>query len=166
MSGWTVVTFRGRESQDYEKSRHDDTDPWRATSDIVATMDEDSRVRNWGVWKGHVYAYLNCERYDWEFAENLLSDYERMVDDAVVLGANDTTDTGEARYYPSPDRGWTDNYHETQREDGCFVGELALCVINSRHGIMARDPFHNEGGMIDDRYLDDGHVQSEVIQNE
>ena len=51
MSGWTVVTFRGRESQNYEKSRHNDTDPWKATSDIVATMEEDSRVRYWTVWK-------------------------------------------------------------------------------------------------------------------
>ena len=164
MSGWTIVTFRGKESQNYDQCRYNNTDPWKATSDIAATMEEDGRVRNWTIWSGHVYAYLNCQRYDWEFAEELMCEYESMIDDAVVLGANDTTDIGTAKYYPNPNGNWTDNYHETQSEDGCFVGEEALCVINARHGIMARDPFHNKSGSLDDSYLNDGIVQTEVIQ--
>jgi hypothetical protein len=165
MSGWTVITVRGRESQNYEYSEYDDTDPYTATSDIVATMDEDSRVRKWTVWKGHVYAYLNTGQYEFEFAEQLLTDYSEMIADAVVLGANDTTDTGTARYYDvkdtfmgGPER-HTDMYAETQSEDGVLVGEMALAVMSARHGIIARDPFHNTAGYIDDSYLDSGTVK-------
>lgn len=127
---------------------------------MVATMDEDDRVHSWTVWSGHVYAYLNCTRYDFEFAEGFMKDYSEMARDAVVLGANDTSDTGIAKYYGRTDLAEaTDTYEETQREDGTFVGEMALCVINSRHGIMARDPFHNEAGSIDDNYLNSGNIQ-------
>jgi len=79
-----------------------------------------------------------------------------MVDDAVVLGANDTSDTGKAVYYESPRGDYTDMYTETQSEDGVYVGEVALSVISARHGIVARDPFHNTSGRLDDSYLDDG----------
>ena len=163
MSGWTILTVRGKESKDYDYSRWDERDRWHAAADIVATMEEDSRVRKWTTWDGHVYAYLNTGRYDWEFAESLLEDYGEMVDDAVVLGANDTTDTGCARYYPRADLGrWTDQYEETQGHDGYYVGELALSVMNARHGIIARDPFHNTSGRLDDRYLDDGTVRGDT----
>ena len=157
MSGWTILTVRGEKAKDYEYTREDTHDRWDATADIVATMDDDDRVRHWTTWSGHVYAYLNCSRYNWEFAENLLEEYGEMIDDAVVLGANDTTDTGCARYYPRPDLGrWMDQYEEDQGEDGYNVGELALCVINSRHGIVSRDPFHNESGRLDDQYKEGG----------
>lgn len=154
MSGWTILTVRGKQAKDYAYTRDDTHDRWDATSDIVATMDDDRRVRSWTTWSGHVYAYLGCSRYDFEFAESLMEDYGEMIDDAVVLGANDTTDQGCARYYPRPDLGiWSDQYEE--RDHGA-VGEEALCVINARHGIIARDPFHNNPGRLDDRYLESG----------
>ena len=156
MSGWTILTVRGREAKDYDYTREDSSDPWDAVSDIVATMDADDRVRRWTTWSGHVYAYLNCSRYDFEFAEALLESYAVMVADAVVLGANNTSDTGRARYYPHPEQDHTDDYQETQAEDGTYVGELALCVMNARHGIVARDPFHNECGSVDAYYLGQG----------
>lgn len=164
MSGWTVITVRGKESKNYEYSRFDDTDPYHATSDITATMEEDGRVRQWTTWAGHVYAYLSCGRYDWEFAEDLLEDYSEMVRDAVVLGANDTTDTGCARYYHRPDlRKYKHQYEETQGDDGCQVGEIALSVMNAHHGIVSRDPFHNQcdGWGSDERYLDEGQSRLE-----
>lgn len=162
MSGWTVVTLRGKEAKDYEYTRDENHDRWDATADITATAEDDDRVRRWTTWNSHVYLYLNGSRYDWERAEDLFEEYGAMVDDAVVLGANDTTDTGCARYYPRPDLGkWTDQYEESQSLDGYYVGELALCVINSRHGIVARDPFHNESGLLDERYLDMGQPHAE-----
>lgn len=156
MSGWTILTVRGKEAKDYEYSRDDNTDPWDATADIVATMADDRRVRAWTTWSGsgHVYAYLNSESYDFEFAEGLLQDYSEMVRDAVVLGANNTTDQGMARYYPDPESArWTDSYEEI--EEG-MVGEQALAVMTSRHGIAARDPFHNECGQLDESYESNG----------
>jgi len=154
MSGWTILTVRGKYSKDYDATRYDEKDRWDATSDIVATMESDGRVREWTTWSGHVYAYLECARYDFEFAEELLEDYGEMVEDAVVLGANDTSDQGTARYYPRPATGfWSDQFEEVEYGN---VGEQALSVINARHGIMARDPFHNTSGRLDDRYLENG----------
>jgi len=154
VSGWTILTVRGREARDYEYTRQDNHDRWDATSDIAATMEVDERVRRWTTWSGHVGAYLNCSRYDFGFAENLLEEYGEMIDDAVVLGANDTSDQGTARYYPRPDLGmWIDQYEEYDHGD---VGELALAVLTARHGIIARDPWHNTCGRLDDRYLEKG----------
>lgn len=162
MSGWTVMTLRARASRDYDDAEYDDSDSWSATADIVATADEDDRVYDWTTWSSHVYVYLNCPRYDFDTAESVLDDYQDMVKDAVVLGANDTSDTGEARYYDVMDTfgggplNSTDRYRETQSEDGAYVGEIALSVMNARHSIVSRDPFHNECGWLDDRYLEDG----------
>lgn len=155
MSSWTILTVRGKYAKNYDYSRDDTSDPYDANADIVATMEEDERVRQWTTWGGHVYAYVEGG-YDSENSENIIDEYSEMVRDAVVLHANDTTDTGEAMYYPDPTSGWTDKYKETQSEDGLYVGELALCVINSRHGIVARDPFHNSCGTSDDMYLEEG----------
>lgn len=161
MSGWTILTVRGRASEHYDYTESDNHDTWATTSDIVATMDEDNRIRRWTVWSGHVYAYLNASRYDWDAAEQLLADYQDMVEDAVVLAANDTTDIGTARYYPVRNGTGvhTDEYKETQSGDGCYVGEIALAIMTARHGIVARDPFHNRAGQIDEMYRGEGTNQ-------
>lgn len=163
MSGWTILTVRGRPSKDYERAEYESGDRYQATADLTATFEEDSRVRGWTTWKSHVYAYLECSRYNFEFAELLMEDYSYMIDDAVVLGANDTSDQGTARYYSRPDlKMWTDQYEETEHG---YVGELALSVMNARHNIIARDPWHNncdEWGR-DERYL--GRGTSYAIRN-
>lgn len=158
MSGWTVVTLRARKGENYEYSRWDNTDPVHAVEDLVATVQEDSRVRRWTLDSPHIYSYLACDRYDWDFAEAVLEDYQTMLRDAVVLGANDTTDTGTARYYPlnGSEAHCTDEYKETQSVDGTYVGRHALNVINARHTILARDPFHDRLGRFDDKYADKG----------
>ena len=157
MSGWTVVTLRAREGKDYEYSRWDNSDPAHAIEDICATIEADDRVVKWTMDSPHIYAYLNCDRYNWDFAEEVLEDYKVMLKDAVVLGANDTSDTGTARYYPVQDTvRCTDEYKETQSEDGCYVGKIALAVIGGRHGIVARDPFHDWLGRFDERYAEEG----------
>lgn len=160
MSGWTILTVRGRISEDYEYVKHNDMDPFSATADIVATMERDDRIRLWTTWSGHVYAYLNGKRYAWGLAEDLLEDYQDMVSDAVVLGANDTTDTGEARYYDKNLK-CIDSYEETHGKDGTNVGEVALAHMTANHGIVARDPFHNSCGSLDDKYLNDGTTRIE-----
>lgn len=159
MSSWQIITLRGRKAQDYERTRSDSHDRWDATADIVATAAADSTVRKWTVWSSHVYLYTTTS--DWERAEQLIESYQDMVDDAVVLRANDTTDVGTARYYPvqDPTGGYTDEYRETQSHDGLVVGQLALATINSRHNIVARDPWHNQAGRLDDEYLSDGEDQ-------
>jgi len=163
MSGWTVITIRAEFAENYEHSRSEYKDAGPALEDLAATMDEDARVRAWTTDHPHIYAYLNCGRYDWDFAEGFLDDYEAMVRDAVVLGANDTTDTGTARYYPSPTT-MTDEYKERQGEDGTHVGNIALQVVGGRHGIIPRDPFHDWLGRFDDKYAEDGQVQIDEVQ--
>lgn len=161
MSGWTVVTLRS--DHEYEPAEYDD-DPWPAFTDICATAEADDKVRKWTSKAPNVFAYLNCKRYDWEFAEALLEDYSNMVRDAVVLGANDTTDTGTARYYTVDDIvRCTDEYKETQADDGLHVGYMALQIIGSRHNIVPRDPWHHHVGLLDDRALEDGDVGSKVM---
>jgi len=123
------------------------------------TQDE-GRVSKWTTWNSHVYALLNCPRYNFEFAENLVDDYSEMIDDFAVLGANDTTDTGRARSYPSatdPHR-YTDEYKENQKEGGPHVGQIAMATITIRHKIVVRDPFSwsSKPGPLDDRYAEDG----------
>ena len=127
-------------------------------------MKEDSRVHRVTTWKSYVYAYLNCSRYNFEFAEEVMADYGHMIQDAVVLGANDTTDTGCARYYSRPDLGqWDSQYEESQKQDGYYVGEIALAVMTVNHGILARDPFHNNCGLLDDRYEESGTVREKAF---
>lgn len=157
MSGWTVATLRAREGKDYEYSKYDGHDPVSAVEDIVATVENDDRVFKWTMDSPHIYVYLNCDRYNWEFAEQFLEDYQFMVNDAVVLGANDTTDTGTARYYPVKNEvRCTDEYKETQARDGYYVGRHALNVISANHTILARDPFHDWLGRLDDKYKGKG----------
>lgn len=163
MSGWTLITVRGKPASEYELTDQDwDNDRGEATHDIAATFEEDDRVRAWENYSyDHVYALLMCSRYNWEFAEEFLSDYGKMVDDAVVLGWNDTTDSGCARYYERPDLGqWSNQYEETEPHKG----ERACAVMYAQHGIYAQNPFHNNtGGHWREKHLDSGTVQESAI---
>lgn len=162
MSGWTIITVRGKEAQDYDYTHHDwEHDRSQAGYDLAATFEEDNRVRAWETKGSHVYALLACSRYDWEFAESLFEDYEELIDDAVVLGWNDTTDTGCARYYRRPELGnWTHQFEEERPEKG----ERACAVMYAQHGIRAENPFHNVAGRRNDRFLDNGNVQDSVLE--
>jgi hypothetical protein len=158
MSSWTVVTLRARKAKDYEHSRHDNHDPAAAMEDICATLDGDDRVRDWTMDSPHAYAltYKGLGR-DEDKTEELLADYQGMVEDAVVLFANDTSDTGSAKYYPVQNTlHCTDVYHESQSEDGTYVGEIAMTMINANHRILAKDPFHGWMGEFDEQYAENG----------
>lgn len=159
MSGWTVLTARANACRDYENAEYNDSDPWQAAADLAASFEADDRVVDWTVGDDHVYAYVGGYT-DWNTAERLMADYADMIRDAVVLCANDTSNTGQARYYPnaSSDR-WTDHYTETEDHDGLTTGKTALAVMTARHGILARDPFHNHVGRLDEHYLEDGTPQ-------
>lgn len=159
MSNWMVLTVRGKEGADYPPSRHNDQDVWDATADIVATMDNDSRVEKWTTSANCVHAQLACSGDNFSLVEILLKDYANMVCDAVVLSVSTVTEKGEARYYPSPTDKHTDKYKEIANGR---KGELALAVINSRHGLIARDPFHQQYGQLDDEYCVDGSDQLET----
>lgn len=161
MSGWTIITVRGKPASDYDYTHKDyDNDRSYANYDLAATFAEDSRIRAWTTGSGHVYALLACGRYDWGFAEALFEDYDEMIDDAVVLGWNDTTDSGCARYYPRPYLGeW-----QSQYEDEYQKGERACAVMYAQHGIHARNPFHNQAGRRDDRYQENGNVREELVE--
>jgi len=163
MSGWTVITVRGKHAANYPYTHDDwDHDRTQATYDITATFDDDRRVRAWDTYNhNHVYALLNCGRYEWDFAESLFEDYAELIDDAVVLGWNDTTDSGCARYYTRPDLGqWAMQYEETEPRKG----ERACAVMYAQYGIHAQNPFHNPVGRRSDRHLDNGNVQGECLE--
>ena len=158
MSSWIVLTLRGRESRDYAFSRGDTSDRWDAVSDLYATAENDDRIRRATTGHDAVYAYAKSKTFG--TVEGIIREYAPAVDDAVLLEANDTSDTGAAYYYPHPSRSseprWTDKYAETQEQDGYHVGHLALAVVSARHGIIARDPFHDPIGRHDERRSDDG----------
>ena len=137
--------MRGVENQDYPHSKYDGVDTYGAVSDMAVTARGDSRFREVKVDNGVVYGYLDTSRYNWEFAEQILRDYSEMCRDAVVLGANDTTDTGTARYYEVDDSRIReiDEYAETQSVDGYHVGEKALSYMHVKYNFDARDPWHN-----------------------
>lgn len=160
MSSWVAATVRGLPADEYDLTREDHPDPWDATADIAATMNSDDKVREWTTWNGHAYAYLTV-RSDWEDAEAWLTQYEPMAQDAVILRANDTTDVGTARYYPTASDYHRHEYAESQEADGLVVGEVALAVMTAAHGVVARDPWHNRTGTLDDSYLRDGKAISD-----
>jgi len=144
MSGWTTLSIRGLYSRDYEYSEYDERDPYQANADLAVTLQNDDRIAAVGAWKDHVYASLSTGRYDWDTAESVLMDYRNMIYDASVIGANNTTDTGIARYYPVFDYGGndiisTDTYEERQGIDGCYVGAVAASIMTARHGIIAQE---------------------------
>lgn len=145
MSGWTTLTLRGLYSRDYDYSEYDERDPHQANCDLVVSLENDDRISDVGYWKGHVYVYLSTGRYDWDTAERILVDAQDQLYDAVVIGANDTSDTGEARYYPVHDTfsgkpsEYTDMYRETQSEDGTLTGAKCAAVMTARHGIVAQE---------------------------
>jgi len=167
MSGWTTITLRGLYGNKYEYSSHDSCSPSSANNDLLVSLSEDSRISDVGYWNGHVYATLSTGRYDFETAEVIISECSNMVYDAVVIGANDTTDTGIARYYPvydelnGPAGKYTDLYRETQSEDGCTVGAVAASVMTARHGIIAQETLgyravqhngHRKAGPMDSQF--------------
>jgi len=162
MSGWTVITVRGKTAENYAYTHHDwEGDRSQATHDIVATFDADSRVRAWESYGNHAYALLACKRYDWEFAESLYGNYGELIDDAVTLGWNDTTDSGAARYYSRPDLGqWEMQYEES----GPRKGERACAVMFAQYGINAKNPFHNPVGRRNDKHIENGNVKEDCLE--
>jgi len=165
MTGWTLVTLRGKKSKEYEYSRWDNNDRIHAVEDIVATVDESDSVRSWTTWEDHVYALLNGQRYNFSHAEELFERWGEMLDDAVVLGWDDTTDTGTARYYERPDLGrWIMSIVESQSIDGIYKGELALAKITAQYGIVARNPFQNQCGRKDEMRLKAGNTRLNKLE--
>lgn len=140
MSGWTMVAVRGCKANNYKLTRKDISSREYATHDIAASFEEDSRVGSIVVHKwSTVYALLNCGRYGYEFAEQLMEDYGVAIDDAAVLGWNDTTDTGCVRYYDRPELGrYVMEYEETDPHHG----EKAMAVVRGQYGIPAKNVFN------------------------
>ena len=153
MSGWTVLTARGLPAEDYDRVRWDNKDPAAALEDLTATFEDDRRIREWTLDNPQIHAHLATGRYDFETAEEVMSDYSGMIRDAVVLGANDTSDMGKARYYPNGGGNWTHTFAETEHG---HVGRRACAVMYAQHGIEARDPFHDWLGRFDEKYLENG----------
>lgn len=159
MSGWTILTIRPRNDCDYTGHQSDSQFPWYSIADIVASMEADSRIRTWTTWANHIYAYVDCGRYQFNYALDLVKDYRKMVRDFVILGANDTTDYGHVKYYTSPST-LEFEYKEDQGQD--VPGYVAMSKIISKYGILVRDPFHhNRVSSVEDQYLKDGAVKVE-----
>ena len=150
MSSWLIGTIRGKPASEYDHTTSDSHDPWDATADIVATVEAASAVREVTVWNSHVYAYIKGE---WDDGESVFESVEHAFRDGALLFANDTTDAGECRYYPSP------RYHSHEYAESINgqIGMRAAAVISATHGILVRDPFHHVG-RLDDSYMEDGRV--------
>jgi len=76
---------------------------------------------------------------DWEVDEAVLDKVSDLVTHAVVLQADDTTDTGVARLYQYVDGDGfiiTDQYSES-RDGNLHVGEKAASYMHATHGVPA-----------------------------
>lgn len=156
MSRWTLVTLRGRRNSEYARTTEENSYRGDAANDIAATMDIDTRIREWTAGRTHIYGYLDCLRGNFSIGETILDEYSVAIDGAVIVTANDTTGTGHARYYPDPaddPTRYTDEHKET--EEG-FTGEEACAVISARNCIMARDPFHTQVGWGNEMFAEFG----------
>lgn len=140
MSEWTLLIAHGRTADNYPFTRHDGNDRWKATADLAATMDDDERISAWESWKDHVCGYVDHIQA-FGAARRLMDEYSPMIDNAVILTGNDTSNSASVEYYDYPDGFVTDRYREDYGE---WMGEQLLCKINTQYDIMARDPFHHE----------------------
>jgi len=157
MSGWTILTVRGKRADEYKYVEKESSDRAPATKNLAAMFKDDKRVRQGLVevrGYDHVYAILNCGRYDFGFAEEFTKDYEDHIDDIAVLGWNDTTDTGTCRYYPRPG---SKRYTFEYEEEDSHKGDRACAAVYAMKGIQADNPFH-EWRRYDntDRFINEG----------
>lgn len=151
MSGWSTLTVELRDSEEYwdECEAH-------ITDDAQDTLHDFAEEQGLQIFSGTHMA----SNYDAETGESnrylvaVIGGYRDWAEDttvldqlglyttgrAVVIHANDTSDTGEARLYKhQPMHGWEvkHSYEETQSEDGTHVGMKAASVMHARHGIPA-----------------------------
>lgn len=146
MTGWSTITFQ---TVSYEDT--DEMDEWRdylnrhgtkwpreqLAYELFELSDSPNTVTTRSGVTGGVIARWSGYR-DWELDEAVLEEVSPLVTNAVVVQANDTTDTGAARLYQRTSEGFiqTDEYSETQ-DEGLHVGERAASYMHATHGIPA-----------------------------
>jgi len=146
MTGWSTITF---ETKPYEEK--EDIQDWRQLvnkhgvklpRELLAhelfTLNNKPRTvttRN-GVVGGVIARWSGYRQ--WSLNEKVLEAVTPLVTHAVVVRANDTTDTGSARLYQQVDGEFrcTDQYTETQ-DEGLHVGEKAASYMHATHGVPA-----------------------------
>lgn len=132
MTGWTTFNFVAVDYDDYNKRGWPDDDLW----DYLDTGFSNISLARMSACAGGIVARVSGYR-EWEEDESVLMEVEECIDKAVVIQANDTSDTGQARLYVKEDSEFVerDSYAEDQGRDGVQVGSKAAAYMQFRHDI-------------------------------
>lgn len=164
MSSWTLLIAKGRRNSEYMYCDYDTTSRWDATADLAATMDADNRIDEWKSWYDHVCGYVARQKHTFAQAKSIMQDYSSMIDNAVILSTDNTSDCSTALYYEDPVDSRYDRFEITEQS---YSGDRVLNDINGTYDINAKDPFHTVPGFADEtrchvgesRLTDDGENQ-------
>jgi len=154
MSGWTILTVRGEPANRYSGTEKDwEYDRSYANKDLAVTLDNHELVRDTQVRGEEVHLLLTLDRYDFDGAVAITEEFSEAIDDFGVLGWNDTTDTGAARYYPTAG---SKRYTLEFEEEDPHYGKKASAAVYAHSGLEILDPFHNQKRDWTTKYLDQG----------
>lgn len=153
MSSWTLLIAKGRLDREYEYSNYDTTSRWDATVDLAATMDADDRIDEWKSWYDHVCGYVAHQKNAFGQARSIMQDYSSMIDNAVVLSTDNTSDCSTALYYKDPMALYCNQF---ESKGYPYSGDRVLNGVNATYDINAKDPFHTVPGFSDEVRCDTG----------
>lgn len=146
MTGWSTITFMVKPYEERDEipgwrdyvDRHGTKWPREQLANELFTLTDRPRyvTTRAGVVDGVIARWVDYR--DWVADEDVLNEVSNLVTHAVVVQANDTTDTGTARLYQKTDEGFgvTDQYTESQ-DEGLHVGEKAASYMHATHGVPA-----------------------------
>lgn len=146
MTGWSTITFMTERYEEKDQipnwrdyvDRHGTKWPREQLANELFTLTDSPRyiTTRAGVVSGVIARWVGYR--DWPADEAVLDEVTDLVTHAVVVQANDTTDTGQARLYQKTGDGFgvTDQYTETQ-DEGLHVGEKAASYMHATHDVPA-----------------------------
>ena len=160
MTGWSAITFETVRYGDREEipnwrdyvNRHNTKWPYEQLAyELFELADSPHTVTTRSSVGRNIISRWGGYR-DWEQDEAVLEELSPLVTKAVVVQANDTTDTGTARLYQRTSDGFvqTDEYAEQQGGE-LHVGEKAASYMHATHGIPALANTRQRRGLYHDQ---------------
>lgn len=146
MPSWSTITFvskqfRNRDeipNRELYEERHGTNWPQKQLAKELFSIDDrpDYITKRTGVVGGVIGLWFGNREQSEDKA--VLEHVSDLIRNAVVVHANDTTDTGEAYLFQKTDDGFlvTDHYEETGNREK-HVGERAASYMHAMHGIPA-----------------------------
>ena len=136
ISGWTTITL-------VEDADHEDWPDIRARDRLREEIEERGLNAKITRYHGNPIAHIGGYR-DWEADERILEAIEGWKK-AVICHANDTSDTGHAKYYEPAKKSWhsydegevvcIDEFEERELAHGRPVGAKACAYMAMQHSV-------------------------------